>query len=153
MTATFLLPRSMTVLIVVSSCALQSSVFAQDYPVSGVWVAVDDRTPGSIGGACFALKSLGIDSVMDGLLPPVLIFSNGKRIEARAGHHSEEIIKSVKSTSMDSFRIAELPAKHSKWFPWFKRQSRSLRVVDPITLDFYDGKKSARFVRCSAHLL
>ena len=69
--------------------ALQSSVFAQDYPVSGVWVAVDDRTPGSIGGACFALKSLGIDSVMDGLLPPVLIFSNGKlESEARAGRHS-----------------------------------------------------------------
>jgi hypothetical protein len=135
------------------SCMMQSSVFAQDYPVSGVWVAVDDHTPGSISGACFTLKSLGIDSVMDGLLPPVLIFSNGKRVEVRAGYHSEEIIKSVKNMTEDVFRIAELPAKRTKWFWWSRRQSHSLRVVDPVTLDFGDGKKSTRFVKCSAPLL
>jgi hypothetical protein len=103
-----------TAFFVAISCMSQPSVFAQSYPVSGVWVAVDDHTPGSTSGACFMLKSLGIDSVLDGLLPPVLIFSDGKRIEARAGHHSEEFIKSVKSTE-DVFRILEGPAKRSKW--------------------------------------
>jgi hypothetical protein len=151
MTAKFPLLNS-TAFFVAISCMLQPSALAQSYPVSGVWVAVDDHTPGSISGACFTLKSLGIDSVMDGFLPPVLIFADGKRIEARAGHHSEEFIKSIRSTE-DVFRISEVPAKRSKWFSWSKRQSHSSRVVDPITLDFGDGKKSARFVKCSAHLL
>ena len=52
-------------------CLSASAVLAQEYPVSGVWVAVDGRTPGSAGGACFTLKLLGIDSIMDGSLPTV----------------------------------------------------------------------------------
>jgi hypothetical protein len=91
-------------------CLSASAVLAQEYPVSGVWVAADSRTPGSAGGACFTLKLLGIDSIMDGSLPTALIFSDGKRIEARAGYHSEQSIKSLRGMSDDAFRFAELPS-------------------------------------------
>jgi len=55
-------------------CLLGPAALAQQYPVSGVWVAEDNHTPGFKGGACFTLKLLGIDSIMDGSLPTVLIF-------------------------------------------------------------------------------
>jgi hypothetical protein len=131
-------------------CLSASAVSAQEYPVSGVWVAANDRTPGSAGGACFTLKLLGIDSIMDGSLPATMIFSDGKRIEARAGYHSEQSLKSIRGMTNDAFRFAELPSKRSRWFPWSRKQSHSLRILDPITIEFGDGATTTRFVKCSS---
>jgi len=36
---------------------------AETYPVSGVWVAKDDRFPGSTAGACLILREFGVDAV------------------------------------------------------------------------------------------
>ena len=130
-------------------CCLPVSALSQGYPISGVWVAADNRTAGSKSGACFTLKLLGIDSVLDGSLPPVLIFSDGKRVEARAGYHSEATLKSATGVTDDAFRIAETPAKRSRWFPWSRKQTRSLRVIDPVTIEFGDGTTTTRFVKCS----
>jgi hypothetical protein len=131
-------------------CVSASAVLAQEYPVSGVWVAADDRTPGSAGGACFTLKLLGIDSIIVGSLPTALIFSDGKRIEVRAGYHSEQSIKSIRGTTDDAFRFAELPSKRSRWFPWSRKQSHSLKILDPVTIEFGEGATTARFVKCSS---
>jgi len=134
----------------IAICCLSVPAVAQVYPVNGVWVAVDDRTAGSKGGACFTLKLLGIDAVMDGSLPTVLIFGDGRRVEVRAGHHSEETIKSVSGMTDNAFRIAEIPSKRSRWFPWSRKQTHSLRVVDPVTIEFGDGTTTTRFVKCSS---
>jgi hypothetical protein len=131
-------------------CLSASAVLAQEYPVSEVWVAADDRTPGSAGGACFTLKLLGIDSIMDGSLPTALSFSDGKRIEVRAGYHSEQSIKSIRGTTAAAFRFAELPSNRSRWFPWSRKQSHSLKILDPITIEFGEGATSTRFVKCSS---
>ena len=144
------LGRAIVTICCLCCCFFISAVRAQDYPISGVWIAADDRTPGSKGGACFTLKLLGIASILDGSLPTVLIFSDGKRVEARAGYHSEEAIKSIKSLADDIFRIAEAPSKRSRWFPWSRKQSHSLRIVDPTTIEFGDGKTATRFVKCSS---
>ena len=69
------LGRAMVVAAAIS-CLSSPVAMAQNYPISGVWVATDDRTSGSTGGACFTLKMLGIESILDGSLPTVLIFSN-----------------------------------------------------------------------------
>jgi hypothetical protein len=112
------------------SCLSSPAALAHDYPVSGVWVATDDRTPGSNGGACFTLKVLGIGSIFDGNHPTILIFSDGKRIELRAGHHYQRSIRSVKRLADGGFRIEELPGKRSRWFPWSKGRSYSYSVED-----------------------
>jgi len=132
------------------SCLSSPAALAQNYPVDGVWVEADDHTPGSKGGACFILKVLGIDSILDGSLPTVLIFSDGKRTELRAGFYSQQSIRSVKSTADGSFRVGELPSNRSKWFPWSKRRSFSLRIVDPVTIEFGSGQARTRFVKCSS---
>jgi hypothetical protein len=52
-------------------------------------VKQDSRTPGTEGGACLILKLLGIDAVLDGSLPTVLIFSDGKRFgPCRSAHRT-----------------------------------------------------------------
>lgn len=50
----------------IAICCLSVPALAQVYPVRGVWVAVDDRTAGSKGGACLrsnysALMPLSMD--------------------------------------------------------------------------------------------
>jgi hypothetical protein len=131
-------------------CFSASTVLAQEYPVRGVWVAADDRTPGSAGGACLTLKLLGIDSIIDGSLPTVLIFSDGKRIEVRAGYQAEESIKSIRGTADSAFRFAELPSKRSRWFPWSRKQYHFLKILDPITIEFGERATTIRFVKCSS---
>ncbi len=114
--------------------------------VSGVWVAADGRTPGFQGGACFTLKLLGVDAAMDGTLPAILIFADGKRVELRAGYRSEASLRSVAGMPDDAFRISETLQKRSKWFPWVRKQSHSLRMIDPVTIEFSQGSTNTRFV-------
>ena len=56
-----------------------SAASAQTYPVSGVWVATDDRFPGSTGGACLILKQFGVDAALAQPFPRLMIFSKDKR--------------------------------------------------------------------------
>ena len=57
-----------------------SAASAQTYPVSGVWVATDDRFPGSTGGACLILKQFGVDARLSSALPTVNDFFQGQAI-------------------------------------------------------------------------
>jgi hypothetical protein len=143
------LGRAASILIAIG-CLSPLAALAQNYPVNGVWIEADDHTPGSKAGACFILKVLGIDSILDGSLPTVLIFSDGKRTEIRAGFHAQQTIKSLKGAADGSFLVRELLGNRSKWLPWFAGRSYFLRVVDPVTIEFGNGLKRTRFVKCSA---
>jgi hypothetical protein len=134
-------------------CLSISLASAQNYPISGVWVATEGRTPGSQAGACFALKVLGVGSIQSQSLPTVLIFSDGKRFEIRSGSHSEQFARSVRKTADGSFRIYEVPRERTRWIPWSKSRSYSLTIVDPVTIQFEDGKTNTRFVKCSKNSL
>jgi len=73
-----------------------SASAAQDYPVSGVWVAVNSgQFPGTIMGACFALKTFGLDGVLHQPFPELMIFSGSKRFEVRDEREIEATIRSV----------------------------------------------------------
>ena len=48
-----------------------------------MWVATDDRFPGSTGGACLILKQFGVDAVLAQPFPRLMIFSKDKRFEVR----------------------------------------------------------------------
>ena len=126
------------------------SASAQTYPVSGVWVAMDSRFPGSKVGACLALKTFGVDAIFNGSLPTVIIFANGKRFELRGNYHDEQVITSVKSIADNSFRVAESLGRRGRWLPWIHKQSYYLKIVDPMIIEITEGKVSTRFFKCSA---
>src|SRR5262249_61057701 len=53
---------------------------AQTYPISGVWVAMEQRFLVSKTGACLTLKILGADALFDGPFPTVVICSVSDRV-------------------------------------------------------------------------
>ena len=121
---------------------------AETYPVSGVWVAKDDRFPGSTAGACLLLKDFGVDAVLTQHFPRLIIFSEDKRFEVvRGDFRAERTIRSVKSATDGSFQITESQGK--RWLP-FSRRSFTLKVVGPTTFEMTEGGISDRFFKCSA---
>jgi hypothetical protein len=122
-----------------------SAASAQTYPVSGVWVATDDR---STGGACLILKQFGIDAALAQPFPRLLIFSKDKRFEVRGDYLAETTIRSVKSATDGGFQITETFA--NRWRPFSKRPIFKLTVVDPTTIDVAEGKARTRFFKCSS---
>jgi hypothetical protein len=121
---------------------------AETYPVSGVWVAKDDRFPGSTAGACLLLKDFGVDAVLTQHFPRLIIFSEDKRFEVvRGDFRAERTIRSVKSATDGSLQITESQGK--RWLPFSKR-SFTLKVVGPTTIEMTEGGISDRFFKCSA---
>ena len=84
-----------------------SAASAQTYPVSGVWVATDDRFPGSTGEACLILKQFGVDAVLAQPFPRLMIFSTDKRFEVQGDYLAERTIGSVKSATDGGLQITE----------------------------------------------
>jgi hypothetical protein len=125
-----------------------SAASAQTYPVSGVWVATDDRFPGSTGGACLILKQFGIDAVLAQPFPRLMIFSKDTRFEVREDYLAERTIRSVKSATDGGIQITETFA--NRWRPSSKRQVFKLKVVDPTTIEIAEGKARTRFFKCSS---
>lgn len=59
------------------------AVSAETYPLSGVWVAKDDRFPGSTAGACLLLKEFGVDAVLTQPFPRLMIFPETSDLKCR----------------------------------------------------------------------
>jgi hypothetical protein len=136
-----------SVLIVGSLSSVAAS--AQTYPISGVWVAMDQRFLVSKTGACMTLKRLGADALFDGPFPTVMIFSVGERFVVRGGRSAELAIRSVKSAKDGSFHITESLGKPGGWLPWFKNRALHLKVLDPMIIEVTEGPVSTRFFKCA----
>jgi hypothetical protein len=136
-----------SVLIVGSLSSL--AAYAQTYPVSGVWVAMDHQFPQSKAGACSTLKTIGVDALFSGSFPTVVIFSEGQRFVVRGGRPAELAVRSVNSKD-GGFRITESPRKHGSWLPWFKNRQFHLKIIDPMIIEIVEGPVSTRFFKCSS---
>jgi hypothetical protein len=124
------------------------AVSAETYPVIGVWVAKDDRFPGSTAGACLLLKQFGVDAVLTQPFPRLMIFSGDKRFEVQGDFQAERTIKSVKSTTDGGFQITETPGK--RWLPFPKRPFFTLKIVDATTIEVTEGNVSTRLSKCAS---
>ena len=138
------------------SLAIVGSLFsfpaaAQSYSVSGVWVAMDNHFSRSKATVCLTLKTFGIDVLVDESFPKLMIFADGKRYEARGDYQAEQTIRSVKRAADGGFRITESLGKHGRWPPWSKKQTYTLRIVDPMTIEITEGKVSTQFFKCSSN--
>ena len=124
--------------------------YAQTYPISGVWVAMDHQFPQSRAGACLTLKTIGVDALFRGSFPTVMIFSDGQRFVVRGGRPVELAIRSVNGAKDGGFRITESLGKHASWIPWFKNRQFHLKIVDPMLVEITEGPVSSRFFKCSS---
>jgi len=127
-----------------------SAASAQTYPISGVWVAMDQRFLVSKTGACLTLKKMGADALFDEPFPTVMIFSVGERFVVRGGRSAELAIRSVKRTKDGSFHITEALGKLGGWLPSFKNRTLRLKVLDPMVIEVTEGPVSTRLFKCSS---
>jgi hypothetical protein len=131
---------------------LSFSASAQTYPISGVWVSAANsgHFPGTIMGACYTLKTLGVDA-LDQPFPEFMIFSGSKRFDVREGRKVEATIRSIKNSMGGMFQITESFGRRGrKWLPWSDRTSYILKTVKPDILDIIEGRTITRFVKCAA---
>jgi hypothetical protein len=122
---------------------------AETYPVSGVWVATDDRFPGSTAGACLLLKDFGVEAVITQPFPRLMIFSGDKRFEMHGDFHAERTIRSVKGTTDGGFQITETLGK--RWLPFSRRPFFTLKIVDATTIEVTEGNISTRLSKCASN--
>ncbi len=122
---------------------------AEIYPVTGVWVAKDDRFPGSTAGACLLLKEFGVDAVLAQPFPSIMIFSGDERFEVRGDFHAERTIKSVKGATDGVFQITETLGK--RWLPFSKRPFFTLKIVNPTTIEVTERNFSTRLSKCASN--
>jgi len=127
------------------SCAASAEI----YPVSGVWVAKDDRFPGSTAVACLLLKKFGVDAVLTQPFPRVMIFSGDKRFEMRGDFHAERTIRYVKRATDGSYQITE--SFRGRWLPFSKRLFFTLKIVNATTIAVTEGNISTRLSKCASN--
>jgi len=122
---------------------------AEIYPVSGVWIAKDDRFPGSTALACLLLKQFGVDAVLTQPFPRVMIFSKDKRFEMRGDFRAERTIRSVKGAADGSYQITE--SFRGRWLPFSKRPFFTLKIVNATTIAVAEGNIRTRFSKCASN--
>jgi hypothetical protein len=123
-----------------------SAAAAQVYPVNGVFSAIDAEYPDR-NGACMALKAFGIEAVSKQAVPELIIFSNDKRHAVKGETQTERKIKSVKKANGD-FRITELVSRSPRLLGWRKKITYFLRILDPLTIEIWDGKNLTQYAKC-----
>ena len=123
-----------------------SAAAAQVYPVNGVFSAIDAEYPDR-NGACMALKAFGIEAVSKQAVPELIIFSNDRRHAVKGETQSERKIKSVKKAN-GGFRITELVSGSPRRLGWRKKITYFLRVLDPMTIEIWNGKNLTQYAKC-----
>jgi hypothetical protein len=61
----------------------QTEAAEQVYPISGVWVAVDEGFPAAAGEACLAVKTFGIEAASRKDVAGLTIFSSDQRYDLK----------------------------------------------------------------------
>jgi hypothetical protein len=139
--------RAMASLVTIAALIfVPSAAAAQVYPVNGVFSAIDAEYPDR-NGACMALKAFGIEAVSKQAVPELIIFSNDKRHAVKGETQSERKIKSVKKAN-GGFRISELVSGGPRLLGWRKKITYFLRVLDPVTIEIWDGKNLTQYAKC-----
>ena len=130
----------LVIAIALFSCAAS----AETYPVSGVWVAQDDRFPGSTAGACWHLKEFGVDAILTQPFPRVMI-----RFEMRGDFQAARTLRTVQGPTGGGFQITETLGKRR--LPYSKRPSLKLKIVDATTIEVTEDDISTRFFKCASN--
>ena len=120
---------------------------AQSYPISGVWAAIDPRFPKATSEMCIAVKTFGIEAVANNLIAEIIIFDQNKRFDVKGDATGETIIKSIKALD-GGFRITETFSKGTNWLGFKRKVSYFLTVIDPQTIEIWDGMVRHRYAKC-----
>src|ERR1700694_1929207 len=120
---------------------------AQVYPVSGVWAAIDSQFPIAANETCIAVKTFGVEAVSKKSISEMIIFAKDKRYDVKGDVQTETTIKSIKVAD-GGFRITETFSKGARWLGFKRKATYLLNVIDPQTIEIWDGAVLTRYAKC-----
>lgn len=119
----------------------------QVYPISGVWVAIDEGFPAAAGEVCLAVKTFGVEAASRNAVTGLTIFSSNRRYDLKGVIQTRTTLKSVKPID-GGFRITEVLSKARRWLGFRRKVAYFLAVLDPQTIEIRDTKTTTRYRRC-----
>jgi len=139
----------------VSFCALLISLLfsyptaaaGQVYPITGVWVAIDERFPAAAGEVCLAVKTFGVEAASRKAVTELMIFSENERYSVRGSTLTRSTAETVKLTD-HGFRITEILKKPHWWLRFRRRVKYFVAILDPRTIEIRDAKTTTRYMKC-----
>jgi len=120
---------------------------AQVYPVSGVWAAIDSQFPTATNETCISVRTFGVEAVSKKSISEMIIFAKDKRYDVKGDVQTEATIKSIKLAD-GGFRITETFTKGARWLRFKRKATYLLNVIDPQTIEIWDGVVLARYAKC-----
>jgi hypothetical protein len=119
---------------------------AEVYPISGVWTAIDTEFPAAANETCVAVKLFGVDAVSKKSISEMIIFTKDKRYDVKGDVQTETTIKSIK-VAQGGFWITEF-SKRGRWLGLKGKTTYFLTVIDPQTINIWDGIARRRYAKC-----
>ena len=121
---------------------------AEVYPVSGVWTAIDTDFPAAANETCIAVKTFGVDAVSKKSISEMIIFAKDKRYDVKGDVQIETTIRSIK-VAAGGFWITESFGKRGRWLSFKRRTRYFLNVINPQTIEIWDGMVRHRYAKCA----
>jgi hypothetical protein len=126
-----------------------SAAMADVYPVHGVWVAMASDFLVDRDEPCLALKTFGTEAVSRKSIPELIIFTKDRRYDVKGDIQNETTIRSIKEED-GGFRITESLGNRKHWLKFRGNTTYFLKVVDPQTIEIWDGGASTRYTKCGS---
>ena len=123
------------------------AAIAEIYPINGAWIAIGPEFPINRHEACVSLKTFGTEAVSRKSIPELIIFTKGKRYQVKGDTQNETTIKSINAAD-GGFWITESPSKGSRWMVFKRKTKYFLKIVDPLTIEIWDGTTLTRYAKC-----
>jgi hypothetical protein len=125
---------------------ISSPVFADVYPIKGVWVAHNRDFPIGPNEACFTVRMSGVEAVVRKLIPELLIFNENKRYGVTPNLQTVSTLISTKPAE-GGYWVTETADVRRRF--WFKpKVTYLLTIIDSTTIEIGSNSRRARFVKC-----
>ena len=120
---------------------------AVEYPVNGVWVALGREFPTAEYEICFAVRTFGVEAVLNKSVSEIMIFLKDRRYDLKGDIQIQATIKSVKPASQ-GYRITETLNKRHQWLGFTQRITYFLAVVDSRRIEIRNNLSVIRYAKC-----
>lgn len=117
------------------------------YPVSGVFAAFDPEFPNAAFEICMSVRTFGVEAVSRNSIAELIVFAKDKRHDLKGDVATETTIKTIRFAD-GKFHITETFNKSRGWIGIKRKTEYDMTVIDPNTIEIWDGKKIARHARC-----
>jgi hypothetical protein len=134
-------------LLLLVSLLFGSQALAVEYPVDGVWVALNPAFPAAEYEICFAVRTFGVAAVLRKSVSEIMIFSRDRRYDLKGDIQKQATASSVKP-GLQGYRITETLKRRHGWLGFRRKVTYLLAIVDSRRIEIRNNLGVRRYVKC-----